>query len=220
MYENDTRTTKRALIFTGGTLGRWALDRIEEGDFLVGADRGAAFLIDNGRVPDLALGDFDSVTPPQLENIRRSSRQFIDFDAVDKDWTDTELALRETIARGYRLVVLLGAIGTRFDHSLANVQLLEYARERGCLLLVADERNEIRLCDGRTEIEHDAAFSHVSLLPLTYEVKGITLTGFRYPLHEATIRAGASIGVSNVLDAPAGRIEIKEGLLLVIRTRD
>ncbi|MFC5403668.1 thiamine diphosphokinase [Cohnella soli] len=218
--ENQEETNKRALIFTGGTLGQWALDRIEEGDFLVGADRGAAFLIENGRTPDLALGDFDSVSARQLERIRQISRQFIAFDAVDKDWTDSELALRETISRGYRQVDLLGALGTRFDHSFANVQLLAYANEQDCSLAIVDERNEIRLCDSRMTLTFDPAYTHVSLLPLTYEVKGITLTGFRYPLHEATIRAGASIGVSNVLDALSGTIAITEGLLLVIRTRD
>ncbi|RKP56910.1 thiamine diphosphokinase [Cohnella endophytica] len=212
--------TSRALIFTGGRLGSWALTYLKTEDYLIGADRGAFFLVDRGYSPDLSLGDFDSVTPEQLNRIESASRELISYDAVDKDWTDTELALREAIGRGYRNIVLFGALGTRFDHSLGNVYLLALAHEQGCSLTLIDEHNEISLCADNFRLEQYDCFPYVSLLPLTSIVTGVTLHGFQYPLLDATLKHGQSIGISNTLDAPCGTITIGSGQLLVIRSRD
>ncbi|XID94449.1 thiamine diphosphokinase [Paenibacillaceae bacterium WGS1546] len=210
----------RAVIYAGGRLGTWALEIAKEGDYLIGADRGAAFLVRHGLAPDLALGDFDSVTERQLHEIAARSAALVACDAVDKDWTDSELALREALERGYTDIVLAGALGTRFDHGLANVHLLRQAYERGGRLVLADEHNEIRLCADELELAADPRFPYVSLLPLGLEATGITLEGFRYPLRDATLKLGWSLGISNELAAESGRISVRNGLLLVIRSRD
>ncbi|TFE24885.1 thiamine diphosphokinase [Cohnella luojiensis] len=210
----------RALIFTGGNLGQWALDQLSSQDYVIGADRGAEFLIHNGKVPHLALGDFDSVTSDQMKRIAAEAVEFLTCDAIDKDWTDTELALREAIGRGYKEIMIMGALGTRFDHVLGNVHLLRQAREQGSTLTLIDENNEIRLCTEILRLKANSRFPYTSLLPLTLEVKGVTLQGFRYPLHDATLKLGWSLGISNVLDAPEGTISIADGMLLVIRSRD
>jgi len=220
MDQSPTGAGRRALIVTGGRLGDWVLDEIETADYIIGADSGADFLVRRGIVPDLALGDFDSVAPERLPLIRETARSFQSVDAVDKDWTDTELALREAVGRGYAEVRIAGGLGTRFDHSLANVHLLRQARLTGSEACLVDEHNEIRLCAGRSALKSDDRFPYVSLLPLTTVVTGVTLTGFRYPLTDATLRLGWSIGVSNVLDAPLGTVTIAEGEVLIIRSRD
>ncbi|WP_123040637.1 thiamine diphosphokinase [Cohnella candidum] len=211
---------RRAVIVTGGRLGDWALDELREGDYLIGADSGAEFLVSRGLVPDLALGDFDSVPPERLPAIREAARECLAVDAVDKDWTDTELALREAQDRGYADIRILGGLGTRFDHSLANVHLLRQALARGGQALLVDEHNEIRLCTGECRIEADPRYPYVSLLPLTETVTGVTLTGFRYPLTEAVLTLGWSLGVSNVLEADIGNVTIRGGQVLIIRSRD
>jgi thiamine pyrophosphokinase len=216
----DSKNSRRAVIFTGGRLGAWALDKLRPDDYLIGADRGAEFLLAHGRVPDLAVGDFDSIPPDMLSRIRNAARETISFDAVDKDWTDTELALREALNRGFREIRIAGGLGSRFDHSLANVHLLRQAMEREAQAVLEDEHNEIRLCGGECRLEADSRFPYVSLLPLTSTVTGVTLEGFRYPLNRATLRIGWSIGVSNILESDAGIITLSEGLLLVIRSRD
>jgi thiamine pyrophosphokinase len=212
----------RALIFSGGNLGGWALSRIRPDDYLIGADRGALFLARQGRAPHLAVGDFDSISENELDLVRSAAAETLAFDAVDKDWTDTELAVRETIARGFRDIVVIGGLGTRFDHSLANVHLLNAAAEAGCRAILVDEHNEIRLlAAGITErLEADSQYPYVSLLPLTPAVTGITLQGFKYPLTDATITIGMSLGVSNELAEPCGSIRIGSGKLLVVRSRD
>ncbi|MBW7477588.1 thiamine diphosphokinase [Paenibacillus oenotherae] len=210
----------RILIFTGGRLGEWALEHIQEGDTLYGADSGALFLVKHGFRPDLSLGDFDSVTGEQLAAIRQASTETYDCDPVDKDYTDTELAFRQALGQQPDEIVLLGALGTRFDHSLANVHLLRSAIEQGIAALIMDEHNTIRLIDGMVELERSPHRSYVSLLPLSTQVTGITLVGFQYPLTDASLEIGQSLGISNVLLHDRGTISIRDGLLLVIESRD
>jgi thiamine pyrophosphokinase len=211
---------KRALIFTGGNLGRWALDHLSANDYLIGADSGAAFLIDNGYKPDLALGDFDSVHPEHMQRIESESSEWLAFDPIHKDWTDTELAFREAVRREFKDIVVLGALGTRFDHGLGNVHLHRQAHEQGCTLTLIDENNEIILCTDEVHLNANSRYPYTSLLPLTPEVIGVTLQGFRYPLNKATLKLGWSLGISNVLESEQGTVAVSSGMLLIIRSRD
>jgi thiamine pyrophosphokinase len=220
MQNHQPAGHRQAVIFTGGNLGEWAVDLIHPEDYLIGADRGADFLVRHGFVPHLSLGDFDSVTPDQMRLIQDTSLELMACDPVHKDWTDTELGLREAVSRGYTDIRIIGGLGTRFDHSLANVHLLRQAAEQGCEARLVDEHNEIRLCTGHCRLESDARYRYVSLLPLTPMVKGITLDGFQYPLTDAALTLGWSLGVSNVLIAQEGTVTIADGLLLIIRSRD
>ncbi len=210
---------QRILIFTGGNLGSWAIDEIRQGDFVIGADYGAVYLINHGISPDLALGDFDSVTPFELAEIRQHSKAIDSCDAIDKDQSDTEMAFNWALDRDPQEIVILGALGTRFDHSLANVHLLRKGLESGIACRIVDEYNEIRVIDHPTLIKK-SRYAHVSLLPLSLEVTGITLHGFKYPLHEATLSLGQSLAVSNILMSDTGKIGIQSGLLLVIQSID
>ncbi|RJE90189.1 thiamine diphosphokinase [Paenibacillus sp. 1011MAR3C5] len=210
---------QRIIIFAGGNLGPWALQPITPSDTLIGADSGAIYLIKNGFAPHIAIGDFDSVTAGEMELIRERSGNTISCDPIDKNYTDTEMAFRLALDMKPEQVLLLGALGTRFDHSLANVHLLALANEQGVEAAIADEHNEIHLIT-KTTLFHRDHHPQVSLLPLSEQVTGITLTGFQYPLHEATLSIGQSLGISNVMTAGQGTIELREGMLLVIRSRD
>ncbi|AZN41956.1 thiamine diphosphokinase [Paenibacillus albus] len=210
----------RIIIFTGGRLGQWALDLIEDGDLLIGADAGALFLADNGYRPSISLGDFDSVTPEQLAFIRAMSGETHDYDPIDKDYTDTELAWRMALSRNPQNIVMVGALGTRFDHSLANVHLLRMAQQQGITASIRDEHNCIQLAAAGILNVVNEGYTYISLLPLTERVSGITLTGFQYPLQGATLEIGQSLGISNKLLGEQGAIEVRDGLLLVIESRD
>lgn len=210
----------RVVIFTGGGLGDWALRLPLPGDYLIGADRGAFFLLQAGFTPDLAVGDFDTVTPEQLEAIRRGSRDFRGFDPVDKDYTDTELAFRLAMERSPAQIVIAGGLGSRFDHSLANVHLLMTAHEAKIDTVVMDGNNAVRLIGPRGALcIRQESYDQVSLLPLSPVVTGITLTGFQYPLTNAQLRMGQSLGISNQISDLTGTISISEGYLLVIQSR-
>lgn len=209
----------RIVIVTGGTLGDWALAHIRPGDVLIGADRGALFLVRHGLRPAVALGDFDSVTAAEREEIRRGSDAFVDCDPVRKDWTDTEMAFDTALERQPDEIVLLGALGSRFDHTLANAHLLRKGLEKGIDCTIVDACNEVRLIDRAAELVR-GGYTHVSLLPLTMQVTGITLHGFRYPLTDAVLTIGQSLGISNVIERERGGITIRDGLLLVIQSKE
>ncbi len=207
------------VITTGGSLGDWALRYIKEGSLLVGADSGALFLVREGFRPDIAIGDFDSVSAEELARIKELSGKTIQCDPIDKNFTDTEMAFRLALDMKPKSILLLGALGTRFDHSLANVHLLALADENGIAAAIVDETNRIAAVSQDALVERHI-HPQVSLLPLTNTVTGITLEGFQYPLHDATLTIGQSLGISNVLTGDSGWIRLKEGRLLVIQSRD
>ncbi|CAM3305054.1 thiamine diphosphokinase [Brevibacillus invocatus] len=212
-------TSKRILLFAGGNLGEWAIRHIQEHDVLVGVDRGAWFLIENGISPHLSIGDFDSVTQEEKDQIKSSSQQMTDCDPIMKDLTDTEMALHWAINQEPDEILMIGVLGSRFDHTLANVHLLAKGLHARISCRIIDAFNEIRLITDACTVSQDD-FAHLSLLPLSQEVTGITLEGFQYPLENATLRIGDTLGISNILIEPIGRISLKTGQLLVIRSKD
>lgn len=211
----------RVNIVTGGRLGPWALDEARPEDVWIGADRGAVFLVEHGIRPAISVGDFDSVSEAERDAVRRASARFVPCDPVDKDDTDTELAFRLALELEPAEIRIAGALGTRFDHSLANVHLLVKALEQDMPCSLVDEFNLIRLTDSRLTVDDPGSlYPYVSLLPLTREVTGVTLRGFQYPLTNHTITMGRTLTMSNALAAATGTVEIASGLLLVIQSRD
>ncbi|MFE4709469.1 MULTISPECIES: thiamine diphosphokinase [unclassified Paenibacillus] len=209
----------RVVIWAGGELSPEHLNVLDEEDFIIGADRGALFLINHGITPDLAVGDFDSVSPEALQDIRNRSREIITCDAIDKDLTDSELALDLALNRSPSSILMLGVTGSRIDHMLASIQMMTLAMQRQVSCSIMDSHNYLTLTGSQALVE-DRGFTYVSLLPLTPEVTGITLEGFQYPLSNATLKLGQSLGVSNRLLAASGTVSIESGLLLIIQSKD
>ncbi|WP_127590847.1 thiamine diphosphokinase [Paenibacillus lautus] len=209
----------RVLIFTGGELSPRFLDEVQNGDFIIGADRGALYLIEHGIKPDLSVGDFDSISPGQMDRVRSMSGKVIDCDPIDKNLTDTELAFELALEHSPESIMILGATGTRLDHTLANIHMLIRGLQHHIPCSILDENNFITLT-GSSCIVENKGFTYVSLLPLTTEVTGINLEGFEYPLHDATLRLGQSLGVSNKLAEDKGTVRIEGGLLLIIQSKD
>lgn len=209
----------RVIIVSGGLWTDDYLGYIRPGDLLIGADRGAILLIDRGLRPDIAVGDFDSVSVEDKERIRSFSGRIDTCDPVDKNYTDTELAFELALNERPSEIVMLGVTGGRMDHTLANVQLLIRALRHQVVCTIRDHNNYIQLTGSQLVVE-DRGFTYVSLIPATMEVSGVTLEGFEYPLQNATLRQGQSLSVSNKLAGATGIVSIESGLLLVIQSRD
>lgn len=212
-------TKNHIVICTGGQLQQWAIPYIHKADLCIGADKGALFLVEAGIKPYLSIGDFDSVSEEQLNLIRASSLHMKDFDAIDKDYTDTELALQEAIALNPRKITIVGGLGSRFDHSIANIQLLILAHQQYIEAEIIDENNRIFLVSKQTVVEK-GSYPFLSILPFSDIVTGINLIGMQYPLHGATIKKGQAIGISNIILEQFGTIEVESGTLLVIQSKD
>ncbi|MDO7904908.1 thiamine diphosphokinase [Paenibacillus sp. JX-17] len=209
----------RAVIFSGGNLFPESLQEIHETDYVIGADKGALFLVSHGVRPDLAVGDFDSVSQEERQQIEEKCGRMISCDPIHKDLTDTELALELAFEAHANEILMLGVTGTRLDHTLANIQMLIRAVQHHSVCTLKDPNNLITLTASTLTI-YEQGYTYVSLLPLTAEVTGINLEGFMYPLENATLKMGQSLGVSNRLAGLEGNISIQSGLLLVIQSKD
>ncbi|MBP3678135.1 MAG: thiamine diphosphokinase [Agathobacter sp.] len=214
----------RFVIISGGHIDDvFALNYLKENkyDCMIAADSGMDFLYQNEIVPDIIAGDFDSVASESLVYFQGLNNvQVMKLNPI-KDDTDTEFVIREAIRRGASEITLLGATGTRLDHVLANVNLLGIGLEEGVAIELVDAHNRVRMIKDSIQISKNEQFgSFVSVLPVKGDAKGVTLEGMKYPLNEADVTCFSSLGISNEIVEEVASISVKQGVLLVIESRD
>ena len=212
------------LIISGGMLEEnFIRDYMEKHKFhrILAADRGLVLCKKLEIIPDLILGDFDSTTSDALEYYRSTVPERIRQYPSRKDDTDTELAVSVAMDMGSTEITILGATGTRLDHVMGNIQILKKTLDRGITTYLVDSHNRIRMTDTAVTISKEEQFgTYVSLIPFTEKVTGLMLCGFSYPVQDYTLMQGRSVGVSNEITGQQGEISLKEGLLLVMESRD
>ena len=216
--------TKRALIISGGSLEEdfaSAYLKDQNFDMIIAVDSGLKGALDLGLSVDAAVGDFDSADPVTLAEGHEHREIHWEVHRPEKDETDTELAVTTAVRAGCRELVILGALGGRFDHALGNVHLLYYGAKLGAEASILDSRNRITvLTEGRTFRREELWGKYVSFLPLTMEVKGITLRGFKYPLTKKDISIGPCLCISNDPAAEEASITFDQGVLICVESRD
>ena len=211
-----------AILVCGGTLSA-AFLRVFVAEHKAAAvfavDGGLAVLEEAGLVPDYLVGDFDTASEALVS--RYENRCVTIRHKPEKDATDTELAVEEALSRGATELFLLGATGSRMDHTMANIHMLYYVLQRGKQAWIVNENNRISLHAASFERKKEELFgAYVSFLPFFGEVKEVTLTGFKYPLCKKTMTAGNSLGISNeVIEENIG-VTFSDGYLLMIEARD
>ena len=184
-----------------------------KGAFVFGADQGAEYCIEHGIRVDIAVGDFDSVTPEAKAKIAQNSARFIEL-PPHKDMTDTAHALFLCGDNFPSITILGGIAGNRIEHFVANVDLL---RAHPNKLFLEDDDSLCFALSKSTVAVTKAECEYVSLFAL--EEATVTATGFEYPLTSATLTVGNPIGVSNQLRDEQGSIHVERGLVLVIYHR-
>jgi len=182
---------------------------------IICCDGGARHFQYLGIKPDVIIGDMDSIDPASLASYSNQKIKIIKHSAK-KDFTDTELALDYALSLKPEAIFIWGALGGRIDHTLANVFLLCKGQEKGIRIYMVDEYSEAFVLDKETSII-DEAGKTVSLIALSPEVTGITLSGFLYPLKKETLIMGESRGISNVINDACASISVRQGKLLVIK---
>ena len=213
----------RYLVVTGGTVSKKVLETVlSDYDFqkIIACDKGLEICQECDILPDLVIGDFDSAKTDIVASYWEKT-EFLDLD-THKDFTDTHVAISYILEQEIRQdeVILVGATGTRMDHTLANIGLLKQFAEFGISAYLIDEHNRITMTAHQHIVKRTDAYRYVSLLPYTEQVTGVTLQGFYYNAQGLTLKLGESIGVSNELIAECGLIEFESGLLIVIESRD
>lgn len=213
----------RVLIITGGFIDevflKALLDR-ERYSLIIAADRGLYMADRLNIIPDFIVGDFDSVPEDILSRYMAMNLPIERFPRM-KDKTDTQLAFETALAHKPSSIDLVGASGSRLDHTLANMDLLLPALKQGIDARMLDSNNKIYLRSKSFTINKSRQHGDfISLLPFSYQVRGLRLYGFKYPLDGITLTAGSSLGISNELIADEGRVEFDEGILAVFECRD
>ncbi len=207
------------VIFAGGTYrpGTASQKALADADMFIAADSGAATALHLGHVPAYIVGDFDSLDAQLVEQARARGSRIISA-AVEKDETDTELAVQLAIEQGATQITLLGALGgERFDHTIANVLLLAGFDTVPIQIIDGPSACWLLRGPGHTTI-HGQIGDLLSLFPLAGDATGVRTQGLYYPLHGETLRFGKPRGVSNQLTAERAEVSLEGGLLLVIYT--
>ncbi len=208
----------RALVVASAPLDdMMLLGVLAEAELVIAADGGAAPLLAVDCTPDLVVGDLDSLPTDALAELECREVP-IERHPRDKDETDLELALEAARARGARELVILGALGARWDHSLANILLLAAPRFSGLSLRILGDGQEIGVLHaGRTLEVTGVSGEILSLIPVGGDAVGITTKGLRFPLRGDTLRFSAPRGVSNEFTGGVATVSLTRGVLLVVR---
>ena len=209
-----------ALIVCNGTIRDYSFykEYFDKAELIIGVDGGARHLLQFGVRPHVLMGDFDSISSKDLEYLKKLGTEIIEF-PVEKDMTDTELATEYAISKGFKNIIFIGVLGTRVDHSLANILLLKRMLDKGVKGHIVDEYNIITLIRDEISLRKQPGYN-LSLLPITSRVEGVTTKGLYFPLNNATIEMGSTWGVSNRFIDETAEVTIHDGLLLVIQSRD
>lgn len=205
-----------AIVFLGGDrVPAGTLDDLPTAAFVIGADSGVDHAHALGWEVDLAVGDFDSVTPAGLAAVEDAGAT-VDRHPAEKDQTDFELALDVALGRGAQRIVVIGGHGGRVDHFLGNAMVLVSDRFRAATIEARFGHTVVHVVRGAVAFTGTPG-DLVTLLAVTGPVTGITTTGLRYPLAGETLVPGSSRGVSNELLARSATVTVGEGVLLVVR---
>lgn len=190
----------------------------EKPQYVICADGGANHLKRLGIIPTTIIGDLDSINKEDLEYYKSQKVEIIRFNS-EKDETDTQLAIQFAMSLQISELVLLGALGNRLDHSLANIYLLQSVVSQGVKVSIMNENNIIYLVVKEVQLQGKKGDT-ISLLPFTDQVTGIDVKGLYYPLEDATMRKANPYGISNIFTKEIVDISIQSGLLLVILAQD
>lgn len=193
---------------------------IQYEDRIICADGGARHIKNMGYMPEIILGDLDSIGDSVFKYFLELKVNFIKYPRM-KDETDSEIAIKYAIDNGATEIVLIGALGSRWDHSIANILLLKKIDYFGLKGVIINETNVIQLITSNKKLFLKRREEYkVSLIPLSNKVKGIKTKGLLYNLNNQPLFFSDSIGISNEFIDDEVEIYIEEGELLVFLSKE
>lgn len=207
-----------AIITNGNIHNLELMKRMIQDKYIICADGAAKYLVQSSIAPHLLVGDFDSIDSSHLLWMKNQGVTLEKF-PTKKDATDTELAVEYAIKMKPKSITIIGALGSRQDHSIANVMLLNKILQHKIQGKIIDENNEITITDSVLEVEGELGET-ISIIPLSNTVKGVTLKGLEYPLVNRDIPMGSTLGISNVFSSKMATIAVVEGTLLIIKSKE
>lgn len=213
---------QRAVIFANGELNLTPALRgeIRADDLIIAADGGALHCRKLGISPSVVIGDFDSLEPADLAALQANGSQLIRYPS-HKDETDLELAFEYARKHGCQEILLIAALGARWDMSIANLLLAAHPAYEGIQVRLVDHHQELLLIHSGESLNlHGHPGDTLSLIPLNNRAQGITTQGLEYTLSDEDLEFGSPRGVSNVFTAENATISLQHGLLICVVIRN
>ena len=202
---------KRCMIISGGDFS--PIPRPDPDTFVIACDRGYAYAERCGIRPDLLVSDFDSYAGTVDPTI--PVHRF----RAEKDDTDTMIAIRTAIERGFTRAELYCALGGRLDHTLANLQSLVFAEKHGLSMRIHGADTEIfSLRNGSLRLPRREGWS-LSVFAMEDRCRGVSIRGAKYELERAELSSAFPLGVSNEWAAEEALISVEDGILLIVLSR-
>ena len=207
----------KAFIYTGGRVWHELVTEApQEDDLILAADAGLLTAKALGAVPQILLGDFDSLGEPDVPEGTELIRV-----PVEKNDTDTQLAVEIALERGADDMVIIGGLSGRLDHTLSTLAVLEDLHARGCrAAVVTDGQSRARYLKASSTLIARSEYRYLSLVAVDEVVKGVTVEGCKYPLKNATLRRRNQFAVSNEITGNVSFISVRKGGVYVIESRD
>ena len=205
----------KIIIVAGGDVDSDQLMTVAaKGDYIIGVDRGNAYLTLCNLVPDVAIGDFDSMPETELPDV-----PVIRLNPI-KDETDTEYALLYALKKNPDEIIMLGASGSRLDQTMASIEMLKTAFDAGVDAFIINRTNRIRILRGACTLLKEKAFGkYVSILPFSEPLTDLTMKGFKYEIENFRLEKGVSRCVSNEIEADCAYISCS-GYYILMETCD
>lgn len=187
-------------------------------EYVICADGGLEKAEKLGLTPNIIIGDLDSVNKLVLKKYLDINIELIKYPS-EKNYTDMELAIEHAIEKGFKNIILIGATGSRLDHTIANVMLIEKYYKNGIHIQVIDNNNIIQVVDKSIEIMNKKDY-FVSIVPITDSIEVVSLIGFKYPLNNVNVKRGSTLCISNQIIHEKGSIKLDKGIALVFISKD
>lgn len=188
-------------------------------DLLIGVDRGTLFLLNLGLIPDIAIGDFDSISSREYEQVLTQCQNVMKLDR-EKNETDTEVAINYAISQRITEIHIYGGLGGRFDHTIANTRLLLQFAKQNILIKLIDQTNSITVLGAGTHFLRGLPHRYLSFFAVESTVTELTLEGVKYPLNRYLLTQDDVRCISNELVEDSAKVIFESGYLLMINSDD
>lgn len=199
---------KVCYIFGAGSFKKNSIS-LQKDDYIIAADGGYEHLKRLNIIPNMILGDFDSISEvPNHPNIKRHPKQ--------KDDTDMMIAVKEGLALGYRLFSIYGGLGGRLDHTIANIQIAAWLAEHGARAFLLGEGMVITAIHNGKHSFDKSEKGVVSIFCNGGEARGVYLENLKYKLVDATLTSTVPMGVSNEFKGEVATVQVRDGTLIIM----
>jgi len=209
---------KRAVIFLHGNKPSKELVKkyVKKSDTIICADGGTIWAVECGLHPDVYIGDLDSITPELYKKLQKKENIEWHTFEKEKDETDSELAIKYAIKRGFGEILLFSVFGNRVDHVLANLTLFSVLSNKKTQIKIIEGDQEIYFVKNKLELDGKIG-EYISLIPLQTDVTVLT-NGLKWELKGSILKYGKTCGISNEFIQTTAEVLVKNGTLLVIHT--